>query len=100
MSVFQIESSVKCYFMGKENYYHTGIFTTVSKSTLLMSVIDCVLRRRFNITTLCGPRTSLNTCELILQSKLNAGNTDFLAAKVKQNYILILQNFNVDWTLF
>lgn len=81
--------------MGKENYYHTGIFTNVSKSTLLMSIVDSVLIRRFNVTTLCGPRTSLNTCEIILHSKLHAGIPDFCAAKVKQNYIFHFAVFYV-----
>lgn len=83
-----VESNVKCYYMGKENYYHTGIFTNVSKSTLLMSIVDSVLIRRFNVATLCGPRTSLNTCEIILRSKLNVGIPDFLAAKdVLERYL-------------
>lgn len=74
--------------MGKENYYHTGIFTNVSKSTLLMSIVDNVLQRRFNVTTLCGPRTSLNTCEIILRSRLNIGIPDFHAAKdVLERYL-------------
>lgn len=75
--------------MGKENYFHTGIFTNVSKSTLLMSIVESVLFRRFNVTTLCGPRTALNTCEIILHSKFSAGISDLFAAKVKQNYIFI-----------
>lgn len=83
-----IEGNVKCYFMGKENYYHTGIFTNVSKSTLLMSIVDNVLQRRFNVTTLCGPRTSLNTCEIILRSRLNTGIPDFHSAKdVLERYL-------------
>lgn len=75
--------------MGKENYYNTGSFTNVTESTLRMSIVEILLFRHFNVTTLCGPRTALNTCEIILRSKFSAGISDLFAAKVKQNYIFI-----------